>query len=1170
MASRNFGFLSSHDALFEQLAEAAERNLTADPNTTLIKLRQLAEAFARHAAASAGLLTGPHMTQLEILRALESKGLIEREVASLFHALRRAGNQATHDFVSSRTSALDHLKLARKLAIWFHRTYGAADDVRRFKPGAFRAPEDHTANLRDLEDELARLNAEAEQHRRQADAERARAELEARRRAEAEALRARAEEELEVYSELAEEAEARIVEQRQQFELHLAELQQRNLGASEQSLRVQRVKSLEAGSRLDLDEAETRLLVDAQLRAVGWEADSVHLRHSLGARPEPGRNRAIAEWPTEDGVADYVLFRGLMPLAVVEAKRAATNVASCIEQARRYSIGFRTDDSLDMPRPDSADDSFRGWKASFAGDDGLPARHRIPFLFATNGRAFLRQYEQESGIWFLDARLRTNHPRALVDWYTPHGLAQLFERDEAEADRALANERTDFFGLRDYQLRAIESVEEAIARGRRECLVAMATGTGKTRTVIGLIYRLLKTKRFDTVLFLVDRTTLGEQAFGEFTEARVEETQTFTDVFEVLPPSDAKPRPSTRVHIATVQGLVRRVLHPTEDEDALPVDAYDCIVVDESHRGYTLDRHMGEGEEGMRDFRDYVSTYRRVLDYFDAVKIGLTATPALHTREIFGPPVFTYSYRQAVAENRLVDHDPPISIRTRLRESGITFEQGDEVPVRTGPGQIDLWKVDDQLHFDVETFNRQVITEPFNRVVCDFLAERLEPSSREKTLVFCVNDAHADLVVTLLKKSFEAQWGPVDDATVVKITGASDDPSQLLRRYKNERLPTVAVTVDLLTTGIDVPEICNLVFIRRVRSRILYEQMQGRATRKCDRIGKTAFRIYDAVGLYEAMEPHTEMKPLVRDLSIPVSTLLAELKDPRSFELPSSSDGASHAEDVFHTLSEKVRRRLRRAAGSADSLTDDYEEAVRAVEDALQIEIAALPATLRHHGADGLRELLTTNPVVATVLERLLTTRVTPPEGQYISQHEDEFLGTTLALPDGKKPDDYLESFGRFVSENLNTIPALSVVASRPRALTREQLKELRLTLESHDFRERDLTAAWAQVTNTEIAAGIVGFIRRSALGSPLVPYEQRVDRALQRLLSSRPWTTPQRRWLDLIGRQLKREIVVDRKSLDLDPFRSEGGARYVDRVFEGRTDEVLAALAEAVWEDVG
>jgi type I restriction enzyme R subunit len=212
----------------------------------------------------------------------------------------------------------------------------------------------------------------------------------------------------------------------------------------------------------------------------------------------------------------------------------------------------------------------------------------------------------------------------------------------------------------------------------------MATGTGKTKTCIALIYRLLKTKRFRRILFLVDRSALGEQAANAFKETRMENLNTFAEIFGIKEIDEQKPDTATAVHIATIQGMVQRVLFPSENNPPPAVDQYDCIIVDECHRGYLLDREMSETEQTFRSFEDYVSKYRRVIDYFSAVKIGLTATPALHTTEIFGPPIFTYSYREAVIDGFLIDHDPPFKITTDLSESGIVWQQGDEVELFKG------------------------------------------------------------------------------------------------------------------------------------------------------------------------------------------------------------------------------------------------------------------------------------------------------------------------------------------------------------------------------------------------------------------------------------------------------------------------------------------------------
>src|SRR5262249_43823852 len=153
----------------------------------------------------------------------------------------------------------------------------------------------------------------------------------------------------------------------------------------------------------------------------------------------------------------------------------------------------------------------------------------------------------------------------------------------------------------------------------------------------------------------------------------------------------------------TVQGLVQRVLSPGEDTARLPVDEYDCIVVDECHRGYLLDRELSDTELGFRSYDEYISKYRRVLDYFDAVKIGLTATPALHTTEIFGAPIFTYSYREAVVDGYLVDHEPPVQIKTQLAADGIVWRVGEQVQVYDArKSQVDLFTTPDEIRIDVD------------------------------------------------------------------------------------------------------------------------------------------------------------------------------------------------------------------------------------------------------------------------------------------------------------------------------------------------------------------------------------------------------------------------------------------------------------------------------------
>ncbi len=267
---------------------------------------------------------------------------------------------------------------------------------------------------------------------------------------------------------------------------------------------------------------------------------------------------------------------------------------------------------------------------------------------------------------------------------------------------------------------------------------AMATGTGKTRLAISLIYRLIKTGRFRSILFVVDRTALSEQAGDKFKETRNEELKTFDQIYDIKEIDKIEIEPTTKVNISTVQGLMRAIMNPSGKRATPSVGQYDCIIVDEAHRGYTLDRELGEDELPYRDQSDYLSKYRRVIDYFDAVKIGLTATPAPQTIEIFGHPVYTYIYRVAVIDGRLIDHEPSHQLITHLAKEGIKWKKGEMIPVYDpATGQVtNIENIPDEVKLEIDQFNKQVITEPFNTTVCEELANYLNPDGDAKTLIY--------------------------------------------------------------------------------------------------------------------------------------------------------------------------------------------------------------------------------------------------------------------------------------------------------------------------------------------------------------------------------------------------------------------------------------------------
>ncbi|WP_298884963.1 type I restriction-modification system endonuclease [uncultured Bradyrhizobium sp.] len=1150
----NFQFLKLHDARLQAYGAAAERYLHDDPNTAIFKLRQFAELLCKTVAARHALYLGERETFEETLRRLNLERITPREVADVFHAVRKIGNRAVHDGDGSFREALSALKFAWQLGIWFHRAYGKQPN---FKPPPFVEPrptkaeiDQNAARLNNLEQQLAAALRELE-------AARGEAQESARARDGIEEKLKQVQEERSLWETLAHEAEQeklRGIARSEGFEPRFSEelsdltnalsivhdpldqVQEAAKQISQTELSELAARGEEAAKKIDLDEASTRDLIDQQLRDSGWEADTKSLRYSAGARPAKGRKLAIAEWPTTTGPADYALFVGLTLVGVVEAKRKRKNVSAAIDQAERYSVGMKDE-------------------VTFSFADGAPwGTHKVPFVFAANGRSYLKQIETESGIWFRDTRRSANHRRALVGWPTPEGLLGQLEINLDAADTALKDMPFEFgFPLREYQQGAIRAVEGALSGGRRSMLLAMATGTGKTKLAIAMLYRLLETKRFRRVCFVVDRSALGEQAAGEFTTTKVVSGKAFADIFGLKRLSDVTPESETKVHICTIQGLVKRVLYAADSSQVPPVDQYDLMVIDECHRGYLLDREMSDAELSFRGQEDYISKYRRVLEYFDAVKIGLTATPALHTTEIFGDPIFTYSYRQAVIDGYLIDHEPPVRIETALARAGIVFEKNKQLDLlNTRTGEVNLAHAPDEIRFDVEQFNRQVITAEFNRVVAEELANHIDPSApgAGKMLIFAATDAHADIVVAEIKKAFAKKYGDIDDATVRKITGSVDRVGTLIRSFRNDADPKIAVTVDLLTTGVDVPSITNLVFLRRVNSRILYEQMIGRATRMCPEIGKEVFRIFDAVDLYPHLQNLTDMKPVVVNPSIGFIQLVNELV---------AADKDTDREAVRQQLGVKLRRALKRLSPEARSKFE--ATAGEAPEATLKRILEAKPSELSGWFAS--------RTAIGPILD-WQGDEGAPPRLVPISHHADQLVAVTRGYGSATKPEDFLESFEAFVRDNVNTIAAVKLVVQRPRDLTRGDLRELRAALDLKGYSEANLRRAWADAKNVDIAASIIGFVRQAALGDPLVSYADRVKAAMQRILNGKRWSDPQRRWLRRIAEQVEKEIVVDRDALDREPFAADGGFVRLNKVFEGELETVLSSINEEMWKRAG
>ena len=670
---------------------------------------------------------------------------------------------------------------------------------------------------------------------------------------------------------------------------------------------------------------------------------------------------------------------------------------------------------------------------------------------------------------------------------------------------------------------------------------------------LGMIYRFLKSGRFRRILFLVDRTTLGEQASDTFKEVKLEDLMTLNDIYNIKGLEDAGIDRETRVQVATVQSMVQRILY--NKEDTMPaVSDYDLIIVDEAHRGYVLDKEMTDEEILYRDQTDYQSKYRVVIEYFDAVKIALTATPALHTTEIFGAPVFSYTYREAVIDGYLVDHDAPHLLKTKLGQEGVHYRVGDTVDVyNPSTGQIIKTElIADELDFEIDSFNKQIVVPSFNETVLAEIANCIDPEDSNvsgKTIIYAVDDHHADLIVHILQKIYSAR-GISNDA-VMKITSSvnknnSNRAQELVKLFKNENYPSIAVTVDLLSTGIDVPKVTNLVFMRRIRSRILFEQMLGRATRLCPEIGKSRFEIYDPVGVYDAFSNVNTMKSVAVKTSY--DDLLKGLK-------------VLDEEKQLRKVVDQMLAKLQRSCKNMDERT---EKNFSALADGLQPEefmksfqgLSAVEAKAKLVSHEKLIELMKAN-------------KGKPPKGIIISNEEDRLLAHTRSY--GKAavgPKDYLDSFAEYLKENKNTIEALNILCTRPRDLTRASLKSLWAQLDTEGYSETELKSALKEMTNSDITADIISIVRRYAINAEFVSAEERVKTAIEKLKKAHKFNATELNWLSRIEKVIINDSIINVAVFNEDDrFKKQGGFDRINKIFGNKLASIVDELNDYLYE---
>uniref|UniRef100_UPI0035699156 type I restriction-modification enzyme R subunit C-terminal domain-containing protein n=1 Tax=Labilibaculum sp. TaxID=2060723 RepID=UPI0035699156 len=494
--------------------------------------------------------------------------------------------------------------------------------------------------------------------------------------------------------------------------------------------------------------------------------------------------------------------------------------------------------------------------------------------------------------------------------------------------------------------------------------------------------------------------------------------------------------------------------------------------------------------------------------------------------------------------------EPPYVFKTKLGQEGIVWEKGDEVKVYD-PEENTIESAgvtEDEIRVEIQSFNKKVINDSFNRNILNKLIADygIHPDDPKKTLIFAATNIHADMIVKILQEELVELGEDVDEAAIKKITGEVDNRDDLLNRFKNDQYPSIVVTVDLLTTGIDVPKICNIVFLRRVNSRILYDQMMGRATRKCDEIGKEVFKVYDCVGVTEIMAQEQVMKPVAPVVS-------------KSFE--DLNEELSIIEDEY--LREvKLDRIIAKLQRKNRSLNGDQQEKFKSLSGGLTA--SELGQKLKASDTNELMNTLAEYEHLWNYLDREKGKAFT--YATLYSEHKDVVEDVERAYDKNLKPKDYLESFADFLKQNKNTIAAINILCTKPSSLTRKDLKELRLILDEKGFNRVRLNAAYKEISNQDIVADIIAHVRTSALGSPLISHQERISQAIEKIKTAHQWNSIQLKWLDKIEMQLLAESVITIEDLNKPPFSMDGGLKRLDKVFKNETSTIINELNEYLY----
>jgi type I restriction enzyme, R subunit len=911
-------------------------------------------------------------------------------------------------------------------------------------------------------------------------------------------------------------------------------------------------------------EERARQDIDALLNAAGWiiqDKADFNRNAALGV--------AVREFPLPSGPCDYLLFVAGKAAGVIEAKKHGTTLSGIADQSEKYMTL--------LPK------HLSRWS------------DMLSFGYESTGEEHL----------FRDNRDPKPRSRTVFAFHKPETLRKWLEQDDTLRARLRFLPELDIKGLRGCQIEGIRGLDDSLKMDHTRALIQMATGAGKTFTACTFSYRLIKYAGAHRILFLVDRNNLGDQALREFQHYHPSgSAHRFADTYITQHLHGNQIDKDAKVVITTIQRLYSMLkgkeLDPEAEETSafetwdtdtgeiepiaynldIPIETFDFIITDECHRSiYGL--------------------WRQVLEYFDAHIIGLTATPSKHTLGFFGQNlVAEYPYERSVVDGVNVGYEV-YRIRTRVSEKGGKVDAQYTIPVRDKRTRTKRYRqLDEDLDYKAQELDRSVTSPNQIRSIIQCFKDRLFTDlfpSRSgewvpKTLIFAKDDNHAEEIVHIVRDVF-GEGNEFCKKITYRTTGES--PKTMIKSFRVEPFPRIAVTVDMVATGTDIKPVEILLFMRDVKSEGYFEQMKGRGVRSIndsdlkqvtpDAKTKTRFVLVDAVGVTEGTK--TVSQPLERKRTLTFEKLLDQIASGRRDEDGLSSLAGRLAalekniddedrERIIETSGGKTLRNL--AKGLLDAIDPDFVESATRAEHGPEPSEKQLEETgirLRDEACESFddptfRQLLKDLKQKSEIVIDEITT--------------DEVIGAGYDL---KQAEERITSFRQFIEENKDELTALQVLYSRPygrRKLTYEAIQELsrKLTDPPYHLTTADVWQAYKRLKaskvrgapSDKILTDIISLVRfTTGQDEVLEPFSSKVEQRFNLWIgrqkkAGREFSDEQLTWFKLIKSHLAANVEIEPGDMmEFPDFSDRGGIVEARKIFGEQLETTLGDLSEAL-----